>query len=299
MKKFKYKNGNYEVIIFEDGTKIRRTLENKFVPEFSESCDVKVTDKCKVGCKFCYEGCTKEGKHGDLFGYNFINTFHPYTELALNGNDLDHPKLEEFLKFLKTKKVFPNITLNQKQYKENYDKVKEWKKEKLIYGIGISYSKGDIDWLLQNINLPDIVVHTIVGILGEDDIKALSDHNLKLLLLGYKNLGRGVKYLEGNEEKIKKNIKYLSDNLLSISKHFSVLSFDNLSINQLDLKNKMSEEEWNRFYMGDDGEFTFYIDLVKGEFAKDSLSQVRYKIKPEMTIDDMFKVIRDEKGKLK
>ena len=49
-----YKNGNYIVTILEDGTKIRVTEENEFIPEFSENIDCKITDKCSQMCKFCY-----------------------------------------------------------------------------------------------------------------------------------------------------------------------------------------------------------------------------------------------------
>ena len=42
-----YKNGNYNVTILSDGTKIRRTEEDEFIPEFPENADVKITDKLK------------------------------------------------------------------------------------------------------------------------------------------------------------------------------------------------------------------------------------------------------------
>ena len=35
-----YKNGNYTVNIYDDGTKIRETDENEFIPEFAECIDV-------------------------------------------------------------------------------------------------------------------------------------------------------------------------------------------------------------------------------------------------------------------
>ena len=47
-----YKNGNYQVTILDDGTKIRRTEEDEFIPEFPENADVKITDKCCQGCPF-------------------------------------------------------------------------------------------------------------------------------------------------------------------------------------------------------------------------------------------------------
>ena len=48
-----YKNGNYTVKILSDGTKIRETEEDDFIPAFAENCDVKITDKCDGGCPFC------------------------------------------------------------------------------------------------------------------------------------------------------------------------------------------------------------------------------------------------------
>ena len=39
-----YKNGNYSVRILSDGTKIRETNDDEFIPSFAENCDVKITD---------------------------------------------------------------------------------------------------------------------------------------------------------------------------------------------------------------------------------------------------------------
>lgn len=48
-----YKNGNYLVTILNDGTKIRQTKDDEFIPAFAENCDCKITDKCSQGCAFC------------------------------------------------------------------------------------------------------------------------------------------------------------------------------------------------------------------------------------------------------
>ena len=56
-----YVNGNYRTSIYNDGTKIRETLnedDTQFIPAFAENCDVKITDRCDGGCQMCYEGCT-------------------------------------------------------------------------------------------------------------------------------------------------------------------------------------------------------------------------------------------------
>ena len=56
----------------------------------------------------------------------------------------------------------------------------------------------------------------------------------------------------------------------------------------------MTDEEWNEFYMGDDGGFTFYIDMVDGTFGKNSLTpeNERYPI-GDLFIDEMFQKIRN------
>ena len=236
----------------------------------------------------CYEGCTANGKHGDLFKYPFINTLHAYTELALNGNDLDHPDIEKFLEFLKEKKVFANITVNQNQFFANYDRIKDWQEKKMVYGIGVSLQNAT-DELIEKMNsIPNTVLHTIVGILSEDDIMKLKDHNIKILLLGQ----RGVNYLNSHNDEVNKNKQYVYDNLGDITNWFKVVSFDNLAIEQLDVKRIVPENEWEEFYMGDDGGYTFYIDMVKGEFSKNSIAQDRYPI-GEKTIDEMFQFIQE------
>ena len=288
-----YKNGNYTVMIMNDGTKVRYTKEDSFIPSFAENCDVKITNKCDQGCPFCYEGCTKFGAHGNLFQYPFLlNSLHPYTEMALNGNDLDHPQLEDFLIYLKRKKVFTNITVNQSQFNTNFEKIKKWQEQGLIHGVGVSMISGEVDYrLIENMkSLRNTVLHAIVGVITEDDINHLKNKGIKILLLGYKNLKRGVDYKSNNYYSIVQNTDYLYDNLHKLTEWFEVVSFDNLAIEQLDLIRIVPEDKWDEFYMGDDGHYTFYIDMVKGEFAKNSLSQERYPI-GDMTIDDMFKFI--------
>ena len=134
----KYKNGNYSVVIGDDGTKIRETEYDDFIPEFAENCDCKITDKCDGGCKWCYEGCTPSGKHGNILDAKFLDSLHPFTELAINGNDLTHPDLIPFLQKLKEKKVIANITVNQKHFERNQDFIRNLVVKKLIWGLGVS-----------------------------------------------------------------------------------------------------------------------------------------------------------------
>jgi hypothetical protein len=95
-----------------------------------------------------------------------------------------------------------------------------------------------------------------------------------------------------NHENITVKQMWLKNNLESIISHFNVVSFDNLAIEQLNVKRLMSGKEWNEFYMGNDGQFTYYLDLVDGTFGRNSLATERYPIMDN--IDDMFKKIINE-----
>ncbi len=289
-----YKNGNYTVTILKDGTKIRETEEDYFIPSFSENTDCKLTDKCSVGCPFCYEGCTPSGKHSEIdFNSPWLNSLHPFTELAINGNDLDHPQLEELLVFLKGKSIITNLTVNEKQLIKGVEQLKEWQKNNMLYGIGVSFSTCDFkthqEAILATEGLDNVVFHTIAGVTTRGEYEMLYAIHAKVLILGYKELGRGISYKEKND--VDNKIKELKRSLDGLIEKCFVVSFDNLAIEQLGVKELLSESEWNEFYMGDDGQFTFYIDMVKNEYAKNSLSTERFPI-GNKTIDEMFNHIR-------
>ena len=284
-----YKNGNYTVKLLADGTKIRETEEDEFIPAFAENCDVKITDKCDGGCPFCYEGCTPNGRHGNILNQKFLDTLHPYTEMAINGNDLTHPDLIPFLEKLHEKKVVANMTVNQIHFERCQDMIRDLVDRHLIFGLGISLKNPTPEFIEMVKQYPNAVIHTINGILSPSDVEMLSDHNLKMLILGYKQLRRGVDWYDTDHENIVVKQMWLKENLESMLPKFNVVSFDNLAITQLDVKRLMSDEEWEEFYMGDDGNYTFYIDLVDEQFGKNSLATERFPVMN--SIDDMFQKI--------
>lgn len=288
----RYKNGNYSVTILSDGTKIRRTDDDIFVPAFAENCDVKITDRCDGDCEMCYEGCTPKGKHADILNAKFIDTLHTYTELALNGNDMSHPDLVPFLKKIKDKKIIANLTVNQVHFERHFDYIKSLVDRELIYGLGISLRKPTAEFIEKVKQFPNAVIHTINGILTPSNVEMLMDKDLKILILGYKVRERGIDFFYSHQAEIEANQEWLNSNLPEFMKHFKCVSFDNLAIEQLDVRSLMTEDEWNEFYMGDDGGYTFYIDMVEKKFAKNSVSDKRYDMLD--SIDEMFEVIRNE-----
>lgn len=287
-----YKNGNYNVRMCDDGTKVRFNNLDYFKPAFAENCDVKITDKCDGGCPFCYEGCTPHGKHGDILNPKFLDTLHPYTELAINGNDLSHPDLVSFMYKMKEEKIILNMTVNQIHFERNFNIIKEWIDDKLIYGLGVSLREPTVEFIYKIKQIPNAVIHIINGIFSSSDYELLRDNGLKVLVLGYKHLRRGTDYYNSCHDDVQEKMSWLYGKLPEMLNHFKVVSFDNLGIAQLQVKRLLTEEEWKSFYMGDDGNYTFYIDMVDGTFGKNSLATERYPIMDN--IDDMFRKIKGE-----
>jgi len=285
-----YNNGNYKVLFFDDGTKIRKTDEDKFISSFPECIDLKITNQCDMGCKYCHEDSTIDGLHGDVLNTEFINTLKPYTELALGGgNVLTHPNLIEFLEVLKSKNIIANITVNQKHFIASIDTIKYIVDNDLIKGLGVSLLTPTDEFIELIKQYPNAVIHVINGIVTLEDLQKLYDNNLKLLILGYKVFRRGKDYYSPIVEN---NKQIMNDNILEILKRFKVVSFDNLAIKQLNMQNKIHKDKWEEFYMGDDGQFTMYIDLVKRQFARSSISVQRYDLLDN--IENMFKVVKNE-----
>lgn len=290
-----YKNGNAVTRInLENGTKIRETKDDFWNLEFPETIDVNIGNRCDGGCPFCYINATPNGANGELLDVPFIDTLHPYTEVAVNGNSVDHPQLIPFLEKLRDKNVIANITVNQKHFERHEDLLWGLYTDGLVHGIGISLVNPTDKFILSALKFPNAVIHTICGILTKEDIDKLSNLNLKILILGYKNLGRGVSYNTYNYQKVTDNQIWLADSIKTLFDKFNVVSFDNLAIEQLNIKSVLSKEEWDRFYMGDEGTSSMYIDLVTRKFGISSLCSESEMIPIMDNVVDMFKVVKQK-----
>lgn len=300
----KYKNGNYNVILnLNNGTKIRETIDpaaTAFIPETIESFDCKITNSCDMGCPMCHENSIPNGKHADLFAPSFLDTLHPYTEIAIGGgNPLEHPDLYRFLQLCKERKFIPSMTVNQVHFEKNFDFIKKLVDEKLIYGLGVSLNNVNKKFVNKLKEIPNAVVHIINGLVTLSDLGAMRDLGVrKVLILGYKVFRRGETLYKHESEDINIRGNVFKKCLPKIleEKWFEVVSFDNLALKQLDVKSLLSEKEWNQFYMGDDGlegeqtSASMFIDMVERKFAKNSCSKERFDLLP--TVEEMYNKLR-------
>ena len=296
-----YVNGNYNVLIYEDGTKIRQNELDNLTPDFAESIDVKITDKCLVGCSFCYENCKKDGKHSDIMKQAWISSVHPYTELAINGNDLDHPDLYTFLNYMKSKNVIVNMTVNQSQFICYKNKIDRLIRNKKIFGLGVSINSSiKREVLIELTKYPNLVVHVVNGLITENTILKYKEEfcKLKILILGYKSIGRGLIYESDKTNKVEENKNWLKENIINLIQRriFKICSFDNLAVEQLDLEKQVREKtglNWDELYMGNDGNYSFYIDAVNETYSISSINKNNNLPIGNKTVDEMFKNIRD------
>lgn len=291
-----YKNGNTLTTIYDDGTKTHFTMDDEFKFEFPESHDISISQCCDNSCEWCYYGCSPTGKHGKLTGWKFFDSMRPYTEIAINLQSPLNPELIVFLKEMRERNIIVNVTINQNHFMDDsmLALIYHLEKHGLIKGIGVSLTNPTQDDFIETVKeFPNTVIHVIAGVTPWEDIQYLMGHGLKLLILGYKKTGRGKKYYDGMFIPIITQMKYLEGGLDEVINGFKVVSFDNLAIEQLHIRDRLSDKEWETFYGGDDGTVTFFIDLVKGVFARNSLSQITYPI-GDKTIDEMFEIIRKE-----
>ena len=272
-----YNNGNCLVRLWSDGCK-ERSWDGEAVPEFPESIDLKITNRCYQGCGWCHEESVPWGCHATMSTIKQIVADLPGgVEIAIGGGDpLTHPKLLDILKYLRDKGLVPNLTIHS-------NRLTDIRYRDLVYGLGVSYNGKSIPALGQR-----GVVHLVAGIwpveVAFDNIQRNN-----LLILGFKAMGRGAAMAASVVPSLREWRLRIPE-LLRSNKH--VISFDNLALEQLQVQEHVSEDVWNSGFMGKEGQFTMYVDAVRKEFAASSIA-TRLPIN-DRPLRELFQLVRNE-----
>ena len=301
-----YKNGNYIVALDTvHGTKIRYNDLDFFKADRPENMDICITRYCEYGCPYCHENATVNGKHGDIMNSKFIDTLPEWTEAAVGGGRVtSHPDLVPFLRKLKERHIIANITVQQTEFMSHLSFLRELVNQKLIYGLGISlinpYEEGFIAAVKT---FPNAVIHVINGVVTLAQLSALGCKDLKILILGYKEVRRGVAYKADVDHLVglRKNRLYASLPFIAEHNWFKTISFDNLALEQLEPKRFLSDEFYATHNLGDDGlmgeqtSASYYVDLVENVFARNSCDvEHRYPLENH-TATECYQLLRDNK----
>ena len=311
-----YKNGNYIVALdTAHGTKIRYNDLDSFRADRPENIDIKITNRCTnpcgtkecpKNCEFCHENSGPNGKHSDALNSKFIETLPEWTECALGGgNLLEYPDLVPLLYKMKNLHLISNITVNQKHFMENLSLLRELSNQKLIYGLGISLTNPYEEGFIAAVkSFPNAVIHVINGVVTLAQLSALGCKDLKILILGYKEVRRGVAYKADVDHMVefRKNRLYASLPFIAEHNWFKTISFDNLALEQLEPKRFLSDEFYQEHYLGCDGidgetqtSASYYVDLVENVFARNSCDvNHRYPLENH-TATECYQLLRDNK----
>lgn len=273
----KYRNGNAVVTLdLLDGTRIIEYPDNDgLILKTPLNIDIRVSTQCPYGynvetqkstCAFCHESALVSGVecHYGVLQQVLMDAKLPRgTEIALGVNEVTD-NLIQFVKNLYRLGLVVNITMNER-YILQYGDTGLKQMLPYVFGLGISYRslQGCLslpDWIAE---YPHTVIHVINGIDDFDDVKELGIKYRKLLVLGEKDFGfnRGKVNLDTLEHKQWKS------NIMQLTKIFDIVSFDNLGLQQLEIRGKITDEEYKSFYQG---EHSMYINAVEQYFAPSS-----------------------------
>ncbi len=288
---YEYNNNNVHVELFNDGTKIMETPgDEPLMPDFPTSLDLKITNYCDMGCPQCHEDSNLQGKSMNMLKVlNYLRPLPPGTELAIGGgNPLAFDKVAGMLHDMShNMKLVPNLTLHETHLRLKDAEVSDLLRNGDIYGVGISPVKSRerpilIDYDHPKYGWPTAVFHMIAGYHNIDDLQ----HRNKVLILGYKNKGRGIKY---HDKAVENNLYQW---MTKIPLYFDKvqMSFDTLAIEQLNMRRFFSQEQWDKYYLGADGVTSFYIDGPELTYGISSTDTRRF---PLTDIRSDFNAVRE------
>jgi len=322
-----YINGNYFVHDLIDGGKekrLLRTTDSKFIPDFPDSIDLKITNKCNKGCPYCHESSCPSGK-----SFNLDRTISMLDELPScgieiaigGGNVLEIPEdAAKLINWCREKGFSVRTTLNyehllpytdylksmgpfseENEHTEVSPSIKTIIRKSEYLGVSISKFEPNVKITDGFILSSKVVFHVIVGLFPiEDLVKMLGNLNYKkILILGFKQFGRAEgmapEHLDEWRRVVKKFIYDFRKGGKG-SEYYKTIGFDNLAIEQLGIRDILLSEEWDRLYFGDEFTCSMYVDAVNETFAPTSRSLLSERVSWSSTkgIIDYFKNNRND-----
>lgn len=250
---------------------------------FPELIDIRITNWCDYGCKFCYMSSTKEGKHGKIEDIKKIVDMlynSNVMEIAIGGGEpTSHPEFVEILKYIKNKNMMVGFTTKNWELHQHKDF-----KYIIKYANSIAFScqsTKEIEKVLhiqeeqKNITNnsysygPEYYIQTILELSSLENLEKMfvmcAEKWLPITLLGYKNFGFGKTYKIKNLE--------ISETWIDIIKKFKGLEVGIDSIIVSKWREKLIEKGCDaKMLIGEEGKFSCYIEADTLKIAKSSFN---------------------------
>lgn len=278
----------------ENGLKLRTPKvagEEIIWSDTPELADVKLTDRCAMGCLHCYQGSTPKGAHPDLTPVVISDTIRSLgvLEVAIGGGEpLEYPGFWDVVNHLQgTVKV--NITTRRLDLIPVY-------KLNLFGGIGFSTESpaiarktfkklglsltGNMEALTyDNPWRQKLVLHIVLGAAPMDDVIELCQiakkANVAVLLLAFKTDGRGASFTPHPHDDWIERL-----NAAFRNKERGYWQGPNLGVDTpiverwgKDIEGKLAVDK--RLMAPGEGQFSLYVDFVTKTVAKASYGSVQ------------------------
>ena len=286
----KFRKDGEHFIVFDpqDGTKARLSLtgDAEYVKaSVPELVDLKITNYCTKGCKFCYQASTPEGVHASfddieriLVRLSEMGVF----EIAIGGGEpTEHPEFARILHRAFELGITPNFTTLSGKWLDNEDIVKTV--EETVGGIGVSCTDVKALALYEEIkdrltrqngfrDRPRVTAQHVVGAVPIDTTAAFLNEAFRqrvpILLLGYKEVGFGSQYRRHDRPNDDVILKLCIDNATA-QRYWPTLSVDTALLDQYPNFIK-SLGVPDALATSPEGKFSCYIDAVTGSMGPSS-----------------------------
>lgn len=243
--------------------------DKAFSPEL---VDIKITDFCAEGCKFCYMGSTESGKHAETRDIEDIfrklgdaGVF----EVALGGGEpTTHPDFIDILKKCSYHNIVPNFTTRSLKWLDDENIVKAV--EKHVGAVGFSVTTAEeVDAVGEAIGgtemrygwcRPMATLHYVLGSSTVHEMRKILDraefHGLEVLFLGYKECGRGASFSPKKHDNWLQAVREAYKDM-----PWKVIHIDTLAAQQVQAELDRNPLN-NKLYTLHEGKFSCYIDAV-------------------------------------
>jgi hypothetical protein len=263
-----------------NGTKTRISFHDKPIVKAAlpELVDIKITDWCDVGCQFCYQSSTTQGKYGDLTWIKRIlmslSTAKVF-EVALGGGETtSHPDFVEILSEARKLGIVPNFTTRKLSWLKE-----RWAPKALelcgafAYSVTTSAAVENLirECQLYKVSLNKVSIQIPMGTLSKKEFEAILEvafeASLNVTVLGFKSVGFGSNF---------KTVDYswLPTSITDCVAKYSFNSWQKLGIDSAiaaEFENEFESLGIPRaFYYTSEGTFSCYIDAVNLTVAPSS-----------------------------
>lgn len=288
---------NDEWVLFNQGTgaKIRCRMDGKpatkadraLVPEL---VDLKITDRCYCACEYCYQSSSAAGTDAapdDLDAIAWALSEMGIFEVAIGGGDpVLHPQFPSLLANFRRNDVVPNFSTRSLDWMRNAE-IRDAVKDNCGAFAITTTDRRMIPRLAalvedNGFEQDKVKIHVPMGVMDTWDfppfIEEAIRHDFGLVLLGFKRVGRGLKFSpKGYEDWIEVVNKACKETTRTSSRFPWKLSADTTLMEE-STKNAWPghEDIPEPLYRLGEGKFSCYVDAVGGLVAPSSFSDDKH-----------------------